>query len=391
MAVDPPTEPGGVHAEQRLAGRAEGVGQVQLGHHHALEEVGGLADDDGVDVGPASSRRRRARGRRPRARARPSRRRRGWPGASSARCRRRRRVSLPISPPLPGRETRFCCRHGPDVAWATPRVASPSMIRWATSPMRVRPATIIGLAASAPPDGLTLRVVAEPERVAQDQLLGAERGVQLGDVDRSAADAGLLGRRARWTAEVGEVADAEGHRLDAVVDAADPRRALAELAGLVAGGEDRPRTAPSVIGGQSCLRSGSTSSGVGEELVDRAGPTPAGRSGCRAALRRLRAATSAKSASVALPDVEQRPGLEGGEADGVGPQRGDVVRVELAGQHLVDRARATTCRSSRRARCRARRAGASPRPRRAPRRRPSRRGSPGSAATGRRRRASTRS
>ena len=50
MAVDPPTEPGGVHPEQRLADRAQRLGQVRLGHHDALEEVGGLADDDGVDV-----------------------------------------------------------------------------------------------------------------------------------------------------------------------------------------------------------------------------------------------------------------------------------------------------------------------------------------------------
>ena len=64
--------------------------------------------------------------------------------------------SLPISP-LPSRtHTRFCCRHGPEVAWATPRSAVPSMMRWATSPMRMRPAAIIGLAASAPPEGLTL-------------------------------------------------------------------------------------------------------------------------------------------------------------------------------------------------------------------------------------------
>ena len=41
---------GGVHPEQRLADGTERLGQVRLGHHHALEEVGRLADDDGVDV-----------------------------------------------------------------------------------------------------------------------------------------------------------------------------------------------------------------------------------------------------------------------------------------------------------------------------------------------------
>ena len=41
-------------------------------------------------------------------------------------------------------------------------------------------------------------VVAEAERLAQDQLLVAERRVQLGHVDAAAADAGLLaGERGR--------------------------------------------------------------------------------------------------------------------------------------------------------------------------------------------------
>ncbi len=52
MAVEPPTEPAVCTRNSGLPDRAQGVGQVQLGHHDALEEVGGLADDDGVDVGP---------------------------------------------------------------------------------------------------------------------------------------------------------------------------------------------------------------------------------------------------------------------------------------------------------------------------------------------------
>jgi hypothetical protein len=39
-----------VHPQQRLTDGAEGVGQVQLGHHHALEQVRRLADHDRVDV-----------------------------------------------------------------------------------------------------------------------------------------------------------------------------------------------------------------------------------------------------------------------------------------------------------------------------------------------------
>ena len=41
---------GGVHAQQRLARGAERLGEEELGHHHALEQVGGLADDDRVDL-----------------------------------------------------------------------------------------------------------------------------------------------------------------------------------------------------------------------------------------------------------------------------------------------------------------------------------------------------
>src|SRR5205085_1100344 len=51
--------------------------------------------------------------------------------------------------------TRFCCRHGPEVAWPSVRRALPSRMRCAASPSRASPATMSGLAASAPPDGLT--------------------------------------------------------------------------------------------------------------------------------------------------------------------------------------------------------------------------------------------
>src|SRR5699024_5734906 len=46
---------GGVHAQQRLAHGAQGVGHHQLGHHDALEQVGGLAHDHRVDVVPTHS------------------------------------------------------------------------------------------------------------------------------------------------------------------------------------------------------------------------------------------------------------------------------------------------------------------------------------------------
>ena len=43
-------------------------------------------------------------------------------------------------------------------------MASPVRIRLAASPMRMSPADIIGLAASAPPEGLISRPPREPQR-----------------------------------------------------------------------------------------------------------------------------------------------------------------------------------------------------------------------------------
>ena len=155
-----------------------------------------------------------------------------------------------------------------------PRVASPSMIRWATSPMRVRPATITGLAASAPPDGLTLPWSPQPERVAQDQLLGAERGVQLGDVERRRRP--RPSRRAgRWTPT--SVRSRTPRAIGSMrwsmprIHAGRSRssRARSPAARITA-------QAPSVIGGQSCLRSGSTIERLVEVLLDRAVPRQLG-------------------------------------------------------------------------------------------------------------------
>src|SRR6202012_4445853 len=52
--------------------------------------------------------------------------------------------------------TRFCCNIGPPVACASTRPAEPSKICCAAKPMRSNPAENIGLAASAPPDRVTL-------------------------------------------------------------------------------------------------------------------------------------------------------------------------------------------------------------------------------------------
>ena len=39
--------------EHRFADAAEGLRQEELRHHDALEKIGGLTDDDRVDVGPS--------------------------------------------------------------------------------------------------------------------------------------------------------------------------------------------------------------------------------------------------------------------------------------------------------------------------------------------------
>ena len=155
---------GGVHPEQRLADRAQRVGQVQLGHHHALEEVGRLADDDGVDVGPGHLGVGEGPRRPPRGRARPWRRRRGSPGAWSGRRRRRQLVPLPSSA-LPFQDAHEVLleagpRGGVGDASGGLAIHDPC----ATSPMRIRPATITGLAASAPPEGFTLTCRRGPAR-----------------------------------------------------------------------------------------------------------------------------------------------------------------------------------------------------------------------------------
>ena len=192
--------------------------------------------------------------------------------------------------------TMFCCRHGPLVACATPRPASPAMMRRATSPMRIRPALITGFAASGPPDGLIAGVAVQPERLGEDQLLVAELRVQLGDVDRAAGAPAALAASARRL-RLGEVAHAEAVRLDAVLDAADPRRPLAHRAGEIAGGDhDRD----GAVGDRArCRRraAGRASPACASSVVGGRRRPCAPRAGSPAALRCARAATSARSRS----------------------------------------------------------------------------------------------
>jgi hypothetical protein len=44
-----------VHAHHGLVNRAERVGEVKLGHHHAFEHVRRFADHDGIDIAKAET------------------------------------------------------------------------------------------------------------------------------------------------------------------------------------------------------------------------------------------------------------------------------------------------------------------------------------------------
>src|SRR5690606_20905382 len=79
-------------------------------------------------------------------------------------------------------------------------------------------------------------VVAEAERLPQDELLVREGRVKLGDVDLALSDAGLFTGQARGGADR-EIARAERGGLDAMIDAANECGTLHERACLVPGGE----------------------------------------------------------------------------------------------------------------------------------------------------------
>ncbi len=178
MNVEPPTRARGVHAQHRLARAAERVGEEQLGLHDAFERVGCLADDDRVDVGPRASRRRRARASRLRATdpgIETSARFFLWcvcPTPTTAQC-----SAMTTSPSM--RHTRLCCRTWPPVACASPRFAST-----VDDPLRDfddahesgRHHRVGGERAAR---RVHVGVGAETERLAQDQLLRAERRREL--------------------------------------------------------------------------------------------------------------------------------------------------------------------------------------------------------------------
>jgi hypothetical protein len=143
--------------------------------------------------------------------------------------------SFPISSPS-STHTRFCCRHGPLVAWATARPASPRGCGG-------------GLADADEPGGdqrvggqraarrVHVDSVAEPQRPPQETSWWVKGACSSAtSTGRPPTPGPLAGQAGRG--ESVEVAHAEGVGLDPVVDAPDPGRALGQLAGPVAGGQD---------------------------------------------------------------------------------------------------------------------------------------------------------
>ena len=153
---------GGVDAEHRLARSAERVGQVQLRLHDAFEEVGRLADDDRVDVRPVHlgvfERARRCLTHQAAERDVPAARLvLGLADANDCTG----LVSHQFLPPS-RMQTRFCCRHGPDVECASVRGFPLSRICPAASAIRTRPVAMMGFDDCGPPEGLMMVSLPRP-------------------------------------------------------------------------------------------------------------------------------------------------------------------------------------------------------------------------------------
>ena len=360
-----------MHAQQRLAGRAERVGEVQLGHHHALEQVGRLADHDRVDVVEPRSASASAR-------SIASRHRPGdrhvlalGPVVGLADADDGGRLLAHHQPVLPARTRGSAAGPG---RWSRGRARgrrSPSQTRCAASPIRIRPPVNIGLPASAPPDGLIATSSPRPSsrrRISSWWLNGACSSATSTPVERPTRPRPRAGR-----GRAGQVADAEAERVDAWAmpgiqagrshsvarpvargqhdrgGAVGDRRAvvLAQRVGVHRPGEQLLDRRAALADGVLVLL------GVGQRAVRRPRPSPARPRARRRAERGPAARRATRCRARAASACTGRAA-----APGCGAGR-----------------RPTTCRSRRPARCRPRRSGSSPRPRRAPTRRPSRRAS----------------
>ena len=235
----PADRAGGVDPQQRLADGTESLGEVELGHHHALEQVGCLADHDGVDVvevdpgvGERAIDRLAAEARDRDVLALGS-----VVGLADA----DHGCGLLAHPFRPMTQSRFCCRAGPLTSRGrATRSAHAVWIRRAASPIRLRPALNIGLPASAPPDGLMRTSSPRPQLAPQDQLLVAERRVQLGDVDARRGPS-CPRRRVPCDGERVRSRLPSWSGIDVVRQAGDPGWPVDDVARAVVGGEHQRR------------------------------------------------------------------------------------------------------------------------------------------------------
>ena len=196
IAVEPPTEPAVCTRSIGLPTAPSASARYSSGIITPSKKSGALPMTTASMSAHVDCRRRRGRGRPPRARGRPSRR---LPLGAVLRLADADDGAVAWSS-VALQDAHEVLLQAGAAAWRGPRPRGlAAWIRPAASPMRMSPAAIIGLAASAPPDGFIRDVVAEPERLAQDQLLVREGRVQLGDVD-AVRRRRPVPRRARSTA-----------------------------------------------------------------------------------------------------------------------------------------------------------------------------------------------
>ena len=369
MAVEPPTEPAVWTRSIGLPTAPSASARYSSGIITPSKKSGALPIDDGVDVGPASCRRRPA----PRG---------GLPDEPGDRHVAPGRLVVGLAEPDDGHallapsvapsrtHTRFCCRQGPQVAWATARPASPRAMRAAASPMRTRPAAIIGLAASGPPDGLTSTSSFSPRawRTITSWWVNGAWSSATSTGRRRRRPARRRGRsRPRWS---GPGRRGRGPRCGGRCPGSTPGRSASSRARSPAA--RTTAAAPSLIGGQSCRRSGATISGSASSSPGRRTPG-AGRAGCPPRTggcgRRSRPAPRAGDPGVEHARAWRAARLTSRATAGPGS------RGRAGGTARRAARRARTCRSRRRGRCRHPGLDLDPGLVQRPGRRPSRRGS----------------
>lgn len=170
-------------------------------------------------------------------------------------------------------------------------------------------------------------VVTEAQRLPQDDLLRGERRVQLGGVDRPFEDPGLLGGEPRRR-RVGQLPYAQAMCLDAMVNPLDPGGSFAQLASPIPGREDHS-------GGAVTDRRTVAGAQRSYDIVALRHRTPHLRMGVDARVGPAAGRDGGEGGFVGVARVDEGLGLEGGQGDGVRPQRGDVVRVQLPGQDVA--------------------------------------------------------